>query len=201
MEAIDRIRDTASAHRRAMIVEVMGQELRVHRGDGRLGDRRGDGANAGASRGVGGHLRRDATRSGQKRHFIIIVAEGAKWGAAELTKLINESAEPYDARYTVLGYIQRGGVPSRFDRILATRMGVVAARCADRTAGRGALVCWRNNRCEVLQTDELPPSRDPWGHDAGPRAQDLRHVGDVASAGCVAYTLAVVCCVQTIASI
>ena len=161
MEAIDRIRDTASAHRRAMIVEVMGRNcgyIAVMAGLATGAEMVLTPEHPVELEDIFGEMRRV---SGQKRHFIIVVAEGAKWGAAELTKLINESAEPYDARYTVLGYIQRGGVPSRFDRILATRMGVVAADAL--VDGRsGALVCWRNNRCEVLQTDELAPSRDPW---------------------------------------
>ena len=54
---------------------------------------------------------------------MIVLAEGAQWHASELTRLINEADNPYDARFTILGYIQRGGAPSRFDRILATRMG------------------------------------------------------------------------------
>ena len=162
MEAIDRLRDTASAHRRAMIVEVMGRRC------GYIAVQAGLATGAemvltperpieledifNEIRGVWGR---------GKRHFIIVSAEGARWSAAELAGLINESAEPYDARYTVLGYIQRGGQPSRFDRILGTRMGVAAADAL--IDGRsGALVCWRNNGCQVLQADELPPRRDPW---------------------------------------
>ena len=162
MEAIDRIRDTASAHRRAMIVEVMGR----HCGYIAVMAALATGAEMALTperpveledvfkelRSVWGH---------GKRHFIIVLAEGARWSAAELAQLINDSAEPYDARYTVLGYIQRGGVPSRFDRILATRMGVAAAEAL--IEGRsGALVCWRNGHCEAIQADALPPKSAPW---------------------------------------
>jgi len=162
MEAIDRIRDTASAHRRAMIVEVMGR----HCGYIAVMAALATGAEMALTperpveledvftelRSVWGH---------GKRHFIIVLAEGARWSAAELAQLINDSAEPYDARYTVLGYIQRGGVPSRFDRILATRMGVAAADAL--AEGRsGALVCWRDGQCEAIQADALPPKNAPW---------------------------------------
>ena len=162
MDAIDRLRDTASAHRRAMIVEVMGRHC------GYIAVQAGLATGAEMVitperpleledvfteiRGVWGR---------GKRHFIIVLAEGARWSAAELAGLINDSSEPYDARYTVLGYIQRGGAPSRFDRILGTRMGVAAADALI-DGQSGGVVCWRNNGCVVLQADALPPRSDPW---------------------------------------
>ncbi len=162
MEAIDRLRDTASAHQRAMIVEVMGRRC------GYIAVQAGLATGAemvltperpveledvfSEIRGVWGR---------GKRHFIIVLAEGARWNAAELADLINRSTEPYSARYTVLGYIQRGGSPSRFDRILGTRMGVAAVDALlDGQSGR--LVCWRNNGCIALPGDALPPRADPW---------------------------------------
>lgn len=162
MEAIDRLRETASAHRRAMIVEVMGRRC------GYIA------VMAGLATGAEMVLTPERPKDLDeifsemhtvwdrgKRHFIIVTAEGARWSAAELARLINESTKPYDARYTVLGYIQRGGAPSRFDRILGTRMGVAAAD-ALLDGQSGALVCWRTNRCQVLPADALPPRGDPW---------------------------------------
>ena len=96
-----------------------------------------------------------------KRHFIVVVAEGATWRAAELTELINESPTPYDARYTVLGYIQRGGVPTQFDRMIATRMGV-AATDALLDGASGVLATWRHNQVEVRAVSDLEPRPDPW---------------------------------------
>lgn len=96
-----------------------------------------------------------------KRHFIIVVAEGARWRAAELTDMINGSANAYEARYTVLGYIQRGGIPTRFDRILATRMGV-AATDALLDGESGVLATWRHNQVEMRAFDNLEPRADPW---------------------------------------
>ena len=162
MEAIDRIRDTATAHRRAMIVEVMGR----HCGYIAIMAGLATGAEMVITperpvelADIFEEMRQVWVRG--KRHFIIVLAEGARWGAAELAQLINDSDKPYDARYTVLGYIQRGGVPSRFDRILGTRMGVKAAD-ALLDGVSGSLVCWKNNRCEVLPLDALPPRGDPW---------------------------------------
>jgi 6-phosphofructokinase 1 len=162
VDAIDRLRDTASSHRRAMLVEVMGRR------SGYIA------VMAGLATGAEMILTpersieledvftamRDTLSQG-KRHFIVIVAEGARWRAAELTELINDSPNPYEARYTVLGYIQRGGVPTRFDRILATRMGVAAADAL--LDGRsGVLATWRSNQVEVVPIDRLSPRKDPW---------------------------------------
>ena len=107
-------------------------------------------------------LRFDAPPDGTgKRHFIIVLAEGAATSATELAGQVDEAANPYDARYTVLGYIQRGGSPSRFDRILATRMGVAATE-ALLDGSSGVMVAWRNSQCELLDVDKLPPLSDPW---------------------------------------
>ena len=85
--------------------------------------------------------------------FILIIAEGARWSAAELCRLINEADNPYEARYTVLGYTQRGGSPTAADRILATQMGVAAvdALCDGQS---GSLVAWQGGRIAVQSLDE-----------------------------------------------
>ncbi len=162
VEAIDRLRETASAHRRAMIVEVMGRH------SGYIAVMSGIATGAELiitpERPVElAEVFREMETVGQKgkRHFIIVLAEGAPWGAPELARLMGEAPNPFDARYTVLGYIQRGGSPSRFDRILATRMGVTAAE-ALLDGQSGVVVVWRHNRCEVLPVDGLPPRPDPW---------------------------------------
>ena len=162
MEAIDRLRDTASAHRRAMLVEVMGRHC------GYIA------VMAGISTGaeliltperpmkleqVLSEIQANFDRG--KRHFIIVVAEGATWRAAQLTDLINESPNPYDARYTVLGYVQRGGVPTQFDRVLATRMGV-AATDGLLDGASAVLASWRHNQVELRLIEELEPRPDPW---------------------------------------
>ena len=96
-----------------------------------------------------------------KRHFIIVLSEGAQWSGSELAQLINEADNPYEARYTTLGYIQRGGSPAALDRILATRMGVAAVDAL--WEGRsGVLVAWQQGHIVVLPTDQLPPRANPW---------------------------------------
>ena len=162
MEAIDRVRDTASSHGRAIIVEVMGRH------SGYIA------VQAGIATGAEMiitperpieldqifHEMDEVGRRG-KRHFIIVIAEGAPWGAAELSEKINAAENPYEARYTVLGYTQRGGSPTALDRILATRMGVVAVDAL--WEGRsGVLVAWQASRIVVVEADHLAPRLDPW---------------------------------------
>ena len=155
--AIDSVRDTASAHHRAMIVEVMGRH------SGYLA------AMAGLATGAEMVITpewpvtlEDIFREMQvgeergKRHFIIVLAEGAPWPAEELTRLINEADNPFDARHTVLGYTQRGGAPSAFDRILATRMGVAAADAL--LAGEtGVLIALNGGKIISRPIEELEP--------------------------------------------
>jgi 6-phosphofructokinase 1 len=174
VEAIDRLRDTASAHQRAMIVEVMG------RNSGYIAIMAG--LATGAEMIITPERNHELTEvfaemqaMGErgKRHFILVLAEGAQWNADELTDLINDAPNPYDARYTVLGYIQRGGVPSRFDRILATRMGVAATEALLDGQSK-VLVGWRNNDTVVQDIDLLAPVPDPW-------SRALWHVHQVTS--------------------
>ena len=97
-----------------------------------------------------------------KRHFIIVLAEGAQWRAAELTELINGADNPYEARYTVLGYIQRGGSPTAADRILASQMGVAAVDALVEGLS-GVLVAWQEGRVSLQSLDQelaLPVEMD-----------------------------------------
>ena len=162
VEAIDRLNDTASAHTRAMIVEVMGRHC------GYLA------VQAGIATGAELIITPErplelsdvfdqmaAAEEQGKNRFIIVLAEGARWHASELTKLINDADNPYDARFTILGYVQRGGSPSRFDRILATRMGVAAVE-ALLEGETGVVLGWHHNGVERASGDDLPPKADPW---------------------------------------
>ncbi len=122
--AIDSIRDTAASHHRAFIVEVMGRR------SGYLA------ANAGLATGADMILIPEiptsfddvlegieAAYAAGKPRYIIVIAEGASIRAHELEDAINQSPDTFNARLTVLGHIQRGGVPSGYDRILAGRLG------------------------------------------------------------------------------
>ncbi len=130
LEAIDKIRDTAEAFSRVFLIEVMGRNcgaIALHVGIA-----------CGASAILLPETKTDIQRLADKiiagRHAgktssIIIVAEGDELGnaqqiAEQLSPIINEKC-----RVSVLGYLQRGGNPSRMDRILATRLGVSAVEC------------------------------------------------------------------------
>ncbi|GGK28082.1 ATP-dependent 6-phosphofructokinase [Yeosuana aromativorans] len=129
VEAIDKIRDTASSHNRLFFIEVMGRDA------GHIALNVGVGAGAeeilipeedmGLDRLVES-LRR--SRESGKTSSIVIVAEGDKIGKSvfELKDYVDENMEGYDVRVSVLGHMQRGGAPSCFDRVLASRMGVKA---------------------------------------------------------------------------
>ena len=125
MEAIDKVRDTSSSHERVNIIEVMGR----HCGDLALYSGLAGGAETIIVPEVGFNVedicnRLKTTQKRGKRHSIIVLAEGVG-NAQELGEKIIERTGA-DLRITVLGHVQRGGSPSAFDRILASRMGVHA---------------------------------------------------------------------------
>jgi len=129
VEAIDKIRDTASSHNRLFFIEVMGRDA------GHIALNVGVGAGAeevlipeedlGLDR-----LLESLNRSKQsgKSSSIVVVAEGDKIGknVFELKDYVEEHMSYYDVRVSVLGHMQRGGSPSCFDRVFASRMGVKA---------------------------------------------------------------------------
>ncbi len=129
VEAIDKIRDTANSHNRLFLVEVMGRDA----GDIALNAGIGAGAeeilipeeNLGTER-LLESLKR-SKKSG-KTSSIIVVAEGDQIGKNifELAEFIETNLEDYEVRVTVLGHIQRGGSPSCYDRVLASRLGIGA---------------------------------------------------------------------------
>lgn len=129
VDAIDKIRDTASSHNRLFLVEVMGRDA----GDLALNSGIGAGAEdiliPEETKGVD-HLLESLERSRKsgKTSSIIVVAEGEKSGKNifELAEIIGENVEGYDIRVSVLGHIQRGGAPSCYDRVLASKLGIGA---------------------------------------------------------------------------
>jgi len=129
VEVIDKIRDTASSHNRLFFVEVMGRDV------GHIALNVGVGAGAeeilipeedlGLDR-LLDSLRR--SKESGKSSSIVVVAEGDKIGknVFELKDYVEEHLPEYEVRVSVLGHMQRGGSPSCFDRVLASRMGVKA---------------------------------------------------------------------------
>jgi 6-phosphofructokinase 1 len=131
LEAIDRLKVTAASHRRAFFVEVMGREC------GYLALIAGitGGAEAVVLPGVPCDpdelaARLQAGYGRGKRNAIVVVAEGAHWNARRLGRHFRKhhSYLGFDLRLTILGHVQRGGTPSSFDRLLATRLGAEAIR-------------------------------------------------------------------------
>ncbi len=124
-EAIDRIRDTADSHGRVFIVEVMGRHA------GHIAMEVGISCGAeyiSVPEAVSDiDIINDRINAlGRNTRVIIIIGEGGELGGApELAKRLNE-AFGIDAKFTVLGHIQRGGSPSVKDRVLASHLGVAA---------------------------------------------------------------------------
>lgn len=129
VEVIDKIRDTASSHNRLFFVEVMGRDA------GHIALNAGVGAGAEAvlipeeNLGLERLLEslRRSKRSG-KSSSLVVVAEGDKIGknVFELKDYVEQNMTEYEVRVSVLGHMQRGGSPTCFDRVLASRMGVKA---------------------------------------------------------------------------
>ncbi len=128
IDALDKIRDTADAHDRLFFIEVMGRDA------GFIA------LNAGIAAGVEAILlpeeptdidvlieRLSKNAKKKKPSSMVIVAEGnTNGGAIEIAKKVNEKFKHYDTKVTIIGHLQRGGSPSCFDRVLASRLGVAA---------------------------------------------------------------------------
>jgi 6-phosphofructokinase 1 len=154
VEAIDRIRDTALSHNRLFFVEVMGR----HAGYIAL--------NSGVAGGAVGIIipeenmsmdelfsKLDEGGRTNKKSSLIVVAEGSKIGGAlELAKKVAERNNYFDIKVTILGHLQRGGPPTYFDRVLASKMGVAAVEGL--LAGqRDAMVGYKDNKVVFNQYD------------------------------------------------
>jgi 6-phosphofructokinase 1 len=145
IDAINRIRDTATSHERMFVIEVMGRDA----GDIALWAGLAGGAEAILLPEEPFDLQEIITRIKQstqrgKKHSIIIVAEGAASGV-EIGKVIEESTG-FETRVTVLGHVQRGGSPTAFDRVLASRMGAEAVEL---------LLKGKSNQMVAIQNGEV----------------------------------------------
>ncbi len=129
VEAVDKIRDTASAHSRLFFIEVMGRDA------GFLALRSGIASGAEAIlvpeidtdfNQLNAFLEKGMRKD--KSSSIVLVAEGEKisGGAIHVAEKVSKEYPDYDTRVTILGHIQRGGSPSAFDRVTASRLGVSA---------------------------------------------------------------------------
>jgi 6-phosphofructokinase 1 len=156
VEAIDKIRDTANSHNRLFLIEVMGRDA----GDIALNAGIGAGAeeilipeqNLGRERLINSLKR--SKKSG-KSSSIVVVAEGDQSGKNifELAEYVRENLDDYEVKVTVLGHIQRGGSPSCYDRVLASRLGVGAID-ALLAGARGVMIGVANNKVVTVPFEE-----------------------------------------------
>ncbi len=176
VEAIDKIRDTASSHNRLFLVEVMGRDA------GSIALNSGIGAGAEEilipeeDNGIERLLEslRKSRKSG-KTSSIIVVAEGDKSGKNifELSEIIQENLSDYDIRVSVLGHIQRGGSPSCFDRVLASKLGVGAVDAVLK-GDRNIMVGIHHQKVVSVSLDIAIKGEDKFD-------RDLRRVADITS--------------------
>lgn len=131
VEAIDKIRDTADAHDRLFIIEVMGRDagyIALHSGIATgaenilIPERKTD-----IEELISSLLEKEKRK---KLVNLVVVAEGDGFGGAdEVAKVVKERIPQADTRVCILGHIQRGGSPSCLDRLIASRMGYHAVEC------------------------------------------------------------------------
>ena len=178
VDAIDKIRDTASSHNRMFFVEVMGR----------------DSGFIALNSGIGGGAERiiipeknipaevllediDRGKRRGKTSNIIVVAEGNTAGKAvfELKEYVEQKRPEYDIRVSVLGHMQRGGTPTCYDRVLATRMGVIAVESL--LEGKSQyLVGINNDRMELIPLEKAVKENDESKID-----KDLIRITDIMS--------------------
>ena len=158
VECIDRLKDTATSHQRAFLVEVMGRD------SGYLAVMAAIASGAELAmvperpvdlEVVAEDVR--ATYARGKRHYIVVVAEGAHPGAHDLADYLSSHPSGFEARLSVLGHVQRGGAPTARDRVLASRFGAGALRAL--AAGRSGVVVGLagGDLAEIPLEDALAP--------------------------------------------
>ena len=155
VEAIDKIRDTADAHDRLFIIEVMGRDagyIALHSGISTgaehilIPERKTD---------IEAMLQSlEEKEKRQKLVNLVVVAEGDDFGGGnEVSKIIRERLPNADVRVCILGHIQRGGAPTCLDRVIASRMGYSAVECL--IEGRhNVMVGIVNNRMHYTPLDK-----------------------------------------------
>ncbi len=157
LEAIDRLKVTATSHQRAFVLEVMGRNC------GYLALMAG--LAGGAEAITVPEVPTDPEALAQemisayergKAHALIVAAEGAEYNAAKLTQFFDENKDRlgFSVRSTTLGHVQRGGAPSAFDRILATRLGDGAIKAIERDL-YGVLVGQLKGEIAYTPLDEI----------------------------------------------
>ena len=168
LEAVDRLKTTASSHQRAFLIEVMGRDC------GYLALMTGIAGGAEAvvipeyettPQEVVDIIESAYERG--KSHAIIVVAEGAQHNAAELAAYCEKNRDKlgFKLRSTTLGHVQRGGDPSAYDRILASRLGAAAARRLLQ-GEHGVLTGWIGGAIASTPLAEVVKNKKPLSEEA-----------------------------------
>ena len=166
VEAIDKIRDTADAHDRLFIIEVMGRDagyIALHSGIATgaenilIPERKTD-----IEELVSSLMEKERRK---KLVNMVVVAEGDEFGANEIARIIAERMPNAETRVCILGHIQRGGSPTCLDRLIASRMGYSAVECL--LEGRfNVMVGIRNNTMNYIPLEKAVKSKqrvsDEW---------------------------------------
>jgi 6-phosphofructokinase 1 len=174
LDAIDKLRDTASSHNRCFLIEVMGRNCGyLALMGGILG-----GAEIvvtpekATTMEVVAKRLEDAYIRG-KAHAIAVIAEGAPYKVTDLADYLNQHEVGFEIRLTILGHVQRGGRPTAFDRLLATSMGVEALQHL--VAGRTGIMVARAGRGQVTVPLEEVSSK------SRPVTEDYYEMADILS--------------------
>lgn len=177
---VDMIRATAASHRRCFVVEVMG------RGSGYLALMAT--ITTGSQVAVIPEFRMnlesitgvlDHRFSSRHNNSVILVAEGVCQGAEFMQRLLATGKVKQEVRLTVLGHIQRGGTPTHYDRLLASRMGEMAV-LALMSGESGSMVSTVNGRTQLRDFDEVLDRRKALPNDAIRLARNIGiEIGDV----------------------
>lgn len=163
LEAIDRLKITASSHQRAFLLEVMGRDC------GYLALMAGIAGGAEVvvvpevdtdPEAVAAELGKAYERG--KAHAIVVVAEGARYNAQAMAAHFAEHRDRlgFELRVTTLGHVQRGGAPGAFDRLLATRLGAAATEHLAR-GEHGLLVGLRTGQIAATELSEVVSTVKP----------------------------------------
>jgi len=174
LEAIDRLKVTASSHQRGILVEVMGRDC------GYLALMAG--IAGGAEVIIIPEIETDPDRVAKqlreayekgKPHALVVVAEGAKYNAERLARYFKDHYElGFELRVTILGYVQRGGTPDASDRLLATRLGAAATDCLAR-GEVGVLVGLIKNEIATTPLKVVATTKKPLDLSLWDLAQEL----------------------------
>ena len=160
VQCVDKIRDTATSHERIFFIEVMGSDA------GFLAQN-----SAIASGAEAAIIPEDSSNADQLEQFIsrgirksksssmVIVSESPKCGAMYYADRVKKEYPEFDVRVSILGHLQRGGSPSAYDRILASRLGV-GAITALREGQRNVMIGIKNDEvvyvpfCNAIKSDK-----------------------------------------------